>query len=599
MATTTEHDKTVKELDDMSRDLMLLTKTVAIYPEGHPQVAQMARRLAAWAMKAKGRDGITIGVTGSELIIDGQFYGGADTRIETLARRLHAKRIAKVHWKDGIKESEVYGFAKVLADQKINGDEIVTALTELGIANVGVTGLDLGALHERMRLMDNDFSSADRERSKKIWQWLQEVAGTPTDLAKAMVDREFWDDAFSGDAPTQAEFIELLSAVGAMVDKAIATMNGEMKRDILDKFDKLGQTLSPENLARLADVYMTEGAVNGMAMSALMAHIKGEKLAGLLGGLVALGGPREERLALFIQKFLPADSILGLAGLVGDWKGSAQKLGFSSEVWQWLESYLLNIDENQFMGDGYRATLDRMAEKMNIFGSRSAAFGFYEDPETHLDNVCAGLGLLEGETGVKVLSERITERLNTLDGVGVVSFLKMVDHTAPSIFNSRVDIYEKLFTEIAPTVKDLPQQAREELMRFTRRHEDTALEVVLKQLSMEDRLSVRRFLVEILASMSRNVVPRIIQSTRNAPWYYTRNIAVVFGHMKDTRTVPFLKLLLESQQPKLRREAIRSLSMIGDSSSKIALSTFANRSDIPSDETRMAAFAADRIREVQ
>jgi hypothetical protein len=67
--------------------------------------------------------------------------------------------------------------------------------------------------------------------------------------------------------------------------------------------------------------------------------------------------------------------------------------------------------------------------------------------------------------------------------------------------------------------------------------------------------------------------------------------------MRDVRTVPFLKLLLDSGQPKLRKEAIRSLSMIGDPTSKVALAVYANRSDVPSDEARMSAFAADRIKE--
>lgn len=596
MAFAREREKVLKELDEMSRDLMLLTKTVAIYPEGHPQIAQMAHRLAEWAAKAGGADGITVGVTGSEMIVDGQFFGGSDTRIEALARRLHAKRVAKLHWKIDITGKEVYDFAKVLSDPSVFGEAITKELAALSVENVGITELDLGALHDRMRLMDTDFSKIDRERSKKIWQWLQEVASTPAELGKAMSGKDFWQRAFSDDPLAQAEFIELLSAVGAMVDKALSTMTQDTKREIVEKFEKLGQTLSPTNLAKLADVYMTEGAINGVAMSSLMAHIKGDKLAGLLGGLVALGGPREERLNLFIQKFLPADSVLGLAGLVGDWKASAQKMGLASEIWQWLESYLLDIDENQFMGEGYRATLDRMADRMHSFGSSAAAFGFYEDPEAHLDNLCAGLGLLEGQEGVKILSDRITERMNSLDGTSVVAFLSMVDRTAPAIFNSRTDVYEKLFAEIGPLVKDFPQHSREELINFTRRHEDVALEVVLKQLSMEERLSVRRLLVEMLASMSRNVVPRIIQSARNAPWYYTRNIAVVFGHMKDPRTIPFLRTLLDSPQPKVRKEALRSLGLIGDVASRNALRIFSNRVDVPSEEARMAAFAADRIR---
>jgi len=595
MARIKTHDETMRELDEMSKDLLLLTRTVGIYPQGHPQVSQMAQRLATWARESDDPEGISVGVTNSEMMVGGKFYGGSDTKVATLAQRLHRKRVAKIAWKPELTEREVYIFARLLADPATDGESLEKLIAEREITNIQVTPLDLDALHNRMRLMDIDVTAADNERRKRLWQWLQEVAGNPKELGKALASEEFWTDAFVEDELANSEFTEMLAGLGALLDRSLGAIPEDTRAEIGEKLSKLGQTLSSDNIAKLLDVYMSECAPNGFALAALMKNVKGDRMAEILGGLVQLGSGKEERVAVFIKNFVAPDSILGLAGLFHEWKNEGEKLGYAAEIWQWLESFLLDIDENRFMGDGYRATLDRMAEKMRIFGGRAASFGFYEDPETHVDSVCAGLVLLDAENGVDVLSRRMAERIATLDTLGVISFLDMVDNTVPQVFKSRNDIFELVFRDLVGSVKDFSTQTKNHIIGLAQRHEEEATEVLLRQLAAEQRLSVRRFLVEVLAAMPRTIVPRLIQSARNAPWFFVRNIAIVFGQMCDARTIPFLRSLLENQNAKLRKEAIRNLGRIGDQSAKRVLLAYAEKQDTPGDEARMALTIAERM----
>lgn len=592
----TETAAMLQRLDEMSKDLLLLTRTVSIYPEGHPNIRQMAERLANWAKTASGDDGMTVGVTGNEMVVDGQFYGGTETRVEFLAKRLHEKSVAKLTWKKEISEKEVYSFARLLADSSLTGELLSKALEEKAIDNIKITPLDVGALHDRMRLIDVAYNPLDVDRRKRLWQLLQESAGNPRQLGEAIKSEDFWLDSLSDDPLVRAEFVEMLAGVGSMIDRALLTIDEEDRAPILEKISALGKNLKHQELAKLAANYLEDESPNDFALNSLMRHADGERLAGVLGGMVAMGAGREKRVALFLKKFVPPDSLMGLAGLVRDWQSTGSKLGFSSEIWKWLESYLLNVDENQYMADGYKATLDRMAEKMRLFGARAAGFGFYEDPEAHIDNVCAGLAMADYAKGEKILTDRIIKRMGILDGPSAVSFLSMVDNTVPQILENHPEIFEKVFREMISGVKDFPERTKEQIAAFAKNHEDKALEIILRSLANEQRISTRRFLVEVLARLSKSALPKLVLSAKNAPWYYVRNIVIVLGLMADARAAPFLGKVLEAQNPKLRKEALRSLGKIGDSQARALLISYSSSLSAPSDEAKLAKAIAQRLK---
>ncbi len=595
MANENQNFEVYKMLDMLSVDLLLLTRTVNIYPSGHPVVGRMAKRLADWAGNSKDKSGIDIGVTGSELSVDGEFYGGDDTRLEMLAKRLHRKNIARINWNADVTDEEVYSFARLLADQGLKGQDLVTAMAGAGIKNIGLIPLNIGALHDRMRVADINVEVVeDKTRKKQVWRWLHEMAGTPQDLARNLARDAFWKDAFTGDEKAQGEFIYLLSNVGTMIDNAIQTLPPEAYSEVLERLSEIGQKLPPTQIAQLIDTYMTEGSTSELALSNILRKANGERLAAILGGMVALGGDREERVATFISRFIPQNSMDGLTGLIGEWKTFKEKNGLGSDIWQWLEAFLLDVDDSRFMSGGYKMTLDRMAEKLKVAGGHAIAFGFYEDAEIHVDQLCASLVLLKSEKGEEILGKRITERMAILDGRSLIKFLDMIDAMVPQIFAERADIFEKIFLDLVGNVKDLSQDSRKSIFRFAQRHEDQAIGIILRALTSETRISARRFLVEILGQMPRTVLPRVVQSAKNAPWYYVRNIAIAVGLLGDPRATPFLKSLLASKNAKVRKEVLRSLARIGDATSRAALKEYADRTDVPGDEATMAGTLLER-----
>jgi hypothetical protein len=483
----------------------------------------------------------------------------------------------------------------VLANREVSGDKLGAEVVSQGIKNISIIPLDMEALHDRLRLVESDLGSSDDERRKELWNWLQEVSGNPKELGRMLASDQFWATMSSDDPLARSDLVEVLSGLGVMLDRALQTVPEEVRARIGEQLSRLGQELSLTDLARLVDVYLVGQSPTEAALKSLMRHVQGERLAGVLGGLVSLGGAKEERVASFVRRFIPADAILGLAGLVRDWQGTGEKMGFAPEIWKWLESFLLDMDEDDYLGEGYRETLDRMAMRLRTVGESGTAFGFFEDPQTHLDRLTAGLAMEGVADGPKLLADRITQRLDELDGLGTLELLELTEQTFPKALDGRADVFEKLFREAAGGVKDFSSEVRKRFIEFPRRHEADTLEVLLKALGEEERISVRRFYVEILCNFSNAVVPSVVRVAKRSPWYVVRNLSIVLGRLGDARALPYLRSLLDHENPKVRKETIRSLGFM-DTRARTDLVNYSLRSDRPMDERRMAQIAAERMK---
>jgi hypothetical protein len=587
-------EKLRADLEEMARDLLLLTRVVGIYPPGHPQLASMVGRLSKWA-EGYGDEGIAVGVTGSELVVGGQFFGGRETRLEVLARQLYHRNIARITWQEGVDAHEVYAFARIISDRELVGEEIVTLLEEQGVEHIHILPLDLDALHSRISTDKNLPTPTDiDERRKRIWRWLQKVSGSPKSFGRALGTDDFWSDAFSDDPKLRSEFVELMVGLGSMLERAFLSVPDATRETIGNKLSELGQTLSVEEMSRMVDILMSQPTPTDNALKALMQHVDGEKLATMLGGLASLGGAKEERVSEFVKRFIPADSVLGLVGLMREWGGEGEKMGFSSEIWQWLESYLLDMDEDKYMGEGYRETLDRMSARLRTSGERGVAFGFFEDPQAHIDRIYACM-VREGITDAdKLLDRRLVERFEDLDNIGTLELIELLDMTVPDFVQGHAEVYSVIFKEIMGGVKDYSQDIKLSLLAFARRHESEALEAMLKTLSDDDRISVRRFLVDILSNLTTDVVPLLIRKARTGQWFFVRNVTIVLGRLRDPRSLPFLRSLLDHENSKVRKEALRSLGLLGMRARR-ELAAFSMRVDRPMSERNMAIALIKRI----
>ncbi|PLX44492.1 MAG: hypothetical protein C0609_05400 [Deltaproteobacteria bacterium] len=583
-------------VESFAKDMLLLVKTVSIYPSGHPQMANMADQVVEWVSDEE--EPLSIGVTSNELIIYGEFFGGKDSRAEVLARLLHARQLSRITLEPTLKESHLYSFATVIADRELLGKAIVERFEDEAIPTIKLEPLDLGELHQH--LTTEGFYSDDADgfrRSQQIWLWLQGESGSPKDMARVLSSEEFWDAVLVGDNKEEKvrNLAQVMERMGSMIDRAIRLVPDERRQEVVEHLSRVGEALDASDLARLVDVFVSDASGTGETISALMEKVAGEKVADLMAHLVSLGGDKTGRMAAFTKAFLPPDAMLSMASVASNNKLHADRSGHPREVWEWIESFLFNYDENLYMGEGYKSTLDRMASRLRIEGEKSVSFGMYEDLEPHIDNVYFTLAQIEEDKDQALLGARIVERLEELDGVGVLAFLESIEASIPEALEDREDVFKVLFEKALPDVSDYSSKVRGRLVRFAVQHQGEVIEPAFRSLMYEERMKIRRFVVEMLCHFSPRYAPTLVQRARGSIWYFLRNALIILGRMGDGRALPFIISQLDHEKTQVRKEALRALPFMGERGKK-ALKNFAGDITRVVEERQLAKRVYDRLK---
>ncbi len=584
------------EVEALARDLMLLVRAATIYPHGHPQMSTMSQRIVNWAGKS-GEEGITLAVTSSELVYCGEFFGGKESRAEILARFLNSRKIARLSLSCTLTGREVYSFALKLSDRAVTGQALAETLAAEGINSVTIAALDVGAIHDQMVEagggMDPN-AQADVKKRREMWLWLQTESGSPRDMSRVLSSEDFWKTAFEGGPQGLKELSDIFAKLGSMLDRALRTIPEAQRGEIGSKLVKMGAALDSENLAKLVDVLLSDPTGTGEALSFLMKELSEEKMAELVAGLVSLGGDKEERLAAFSKSFLKPDKMLAVSQQAGQKKQQSSASGYASEVWDWVQNFLVDFDEDKYMGEGYRETLDRMASRLQIEGERGAAFGMFEDAEMHLDNVMIGISLYNIKGSESRLAERISERMSDMDSVGILNLLESVDQAVPDSLVGRQDVMEIVFKKVVPDIKDYSSGIRNRVIAFAVRHETEVLETALRTLLAEERLTVRKFMVEMLCRFTSNSTPYIVRKARGSIWYFLRNAVLILGRIRDQRAFPFILAQFDHEKAQVRKEAIRAMSYMG-ARGRAALFQFTEDTLKPAEERQLARNVAERM----
>jgi hypothetical protein len=102
-----------------------------------------------------------------------------------------------------------------------------------------------------------------------------------------------------------------------------------------------------------------------------------------------------------------------------------------------------------------------------------------------------------------------------------------------------------------------------------------------------EQMKARRILCEAIAEMAQGHVEQLEPATRDQRWFVARNAAYILGMVRDSQGMKYLKGLAQHREPRVRKEAIRSLGAIGDGDCREFLLTY-----LPSSEGATQALTA-------
>ncbi|MCA1840022.1 MAG: HEAT repeat domain-containing protein, partial [Actinobacteria bacterium] len=109
---------------------------------------------------------------------------------------------------------------------------------------------------------------------------------------------------------------------------------------------------------------------------------------------------------------------------------------------------------------------------------------------------------------------------------------------------------------------------------------------LLQHLAVEEDISHRKALVEVLTFLGAQEISLIVGSIDDERWYFVRNLATILGRVQTPACEPHLARLAKHPDPRVRKEAIRSLSLFAnDNSTDILCQTLHD----PDHSVRLAA----------
>jgi len=91
-----------------------------------------------------------------------------------------------------------------------------------------------------------------------------------------------------------------------------------------------------------------------------------------------------------------------------------------------------------------------------------------------------------------------------------------------------------------------------------------AMRPLLDQLADEPDRMERKALVDLISKDAIKYIPELSTCVGDNRWYFVRNVVAILGSTKSPSALPVLERTLRHQEPRVRRETIRSLSMISD-----------------------------------
>jgi hypothetical protein len=432
---------------------------------------------------------------------------------------------------------------------------------------------------------------------RDAWKWLLSGEASPEEIAGLLVSDGLWEmpSAESPDSPGAPRPAEVLFRMGERLDAALEHLSSGQRRIVLDRLAQVGRQLSPRDLAGILQAADSAGVLDGPLGNVVEETFGGEHLVDLLAGLVEREGRNTRRLAEVYGRLAPAEADQ-LLHQVRSRLDAPDKGGFSLEVWEAVEDFLLGTQEGHYMGDDYTSSLEAFAAAAPESTPAAEKDEFPGEVDAHLDNVLLGLALDDPHLWGRRLVDRIGTRAEALRPSELFEIVEEIRGARPELLEGQAGLLEQVFQLALQRLRELDVAGREAFLAFTRTHERILLDGILRALADDANMSVRRFLVDVVAGLSPAATPLIVSRTRSSPWYVTRNLVIALGRKGDEAVVPVLRSLVGHEHEKVRREAILALGQFAVPLARHALRSVASGKESTREDRTLAERVLSRPR---
>lgn len=354
-------------LTEFARACKAATRSVSLYPEGHPAIISSLSRLVDTATRATAGGPLTITVLPDALLVDGRSAARPDAAVGELAGLLHQHLVGELRVLGGADATAWRTFLLLL------GKTTEELLSEGGIARLWSTS---GGTHLQIR--EIDYAEVLRERKSGIeaaWEGivahclsgnttdldpetmraLLEIAGDSERLAE-LTTRIDDDAGRMGGARAQAR--ALVRLFRALAASALACAPGQLD-EVLDNAAQASGRLSPDVMLEL----LTERYQGGTEMDVVgqvVDRMSDATIAGFVASSVINERGATARLAQAFQALVSdearRESLVEQAQAEVAHTPLGRDVSFE-DLWQKASSMLLSYRDEKFVSSDYAREL--------------------------------------------------------------------------------------------------------------------------------------------------------------------------------------------------------------------------------------------------
>ena len=583
-------------LRDLAQGVLTLEHALSFYPEGHQaRQAPLERLLAMLRAEAAFTGAGTLGFVGELLHWRGELYCELPTAARKLSNLLGARGIARLSWSPELTAGELQDFFSLLARGRNTGRR---QEWDQGapFEHLQVEGLDYQAL---MAQDDGEGEEGLSAQNRNLWQSLllrmfADPAAEPT-AADLRLVRENWGDpaalalllteaAGPGAQTGDPAAIEAVRRFAALVELAAAAGEPLPEGESAHKLSAMARHLPPALRLSLLEAAMEQPA-GGLFPAAFGALAPDEGIA-LIARTFTMDPGQIGRLTRVFQYLVPRQ--LERMELAPQLREEVRRAGDPDEpladnAWEEVQE-LLTGEAGEFMSPGYQEQLRQLSAREAARNGGERSFAELPDLVADLASTRTADESLLIQLEQLRLATSVERYREALEGVGglcgaalaagdrdrglwILRHLLQASTGAERLAGPLAEVERTLVAiasrpvlqSLIPLLGTLSAEEQGAVGAFVSLAHASATPVLLDALVAEEDSGRRREVVVLLKSLGAAALPEMLQRLTSAPPAAARTLLPLIAECRDPAAALALIGLLDRDDSKLRRDALRAL----------------------------------------
>lgn len=591
------------------KQLVVTLKAVLLYPPASSiplENADAAVKMLSAILQDRAEVRFTI--QKDALLYDGNAVYKGQAAFESFAQELYNRGLAELRFHAGVSTKHITAFLGILnqpIDELASSGGFENRLWDLGVDSITVK-------EAATRIVDSSLIDEDIESEE---QWPPEptriddivaaaLGGRPRDQrllvrvagdSKAMT--RYFKETLTGRGVDPTEALRQLK-IGDLARAVARSVDSAQRADLFNSISKAIADLDPELRRSLLTERLLPEARGDENIASIVRHMDIDDVChwlvdGTEADQVSVDGLARAIRNLALISLAERDTVLNAAGAAMRAAGLAEES--VGDVLEMVSPSRLEVRDRPEHAPSDEQPVESIMQLVNL-APGSVARRFDDDPDFLALQEESRRGISDGD----VVRSLVTLVSVDAAGTNFGSMMALLEDTLELTiergdYDVAADVAESLRSAVANT--DLPRERTERIEQALAKLSGTrqltlvtkamrvypegsvehaacsqflgalgtaALDPLLDVLADEPDMTARKALVDIISSMSSDLIDELGARVSDPRWFFARNVVAILGRTKRPEILSYLNRTLRHGDARVRRETIRALASVRD-----------------------------------